>query len=123
MLDEESQRVVGYVDTLRESSMVDSQRKEKEREAREVWVNDVRDALGSSRVKVWEEVRDRMEAVHRSEALVAGARPGIDSRDVEVGEIRVNMEMMERKARKADHGFALATEIKGLLVDTRRVLV
>ena len=123
MLDEESQRVVGYVDTLRESIMVDSQSRKKEREAREVWVNDVREALGSSRVTVWEEVRDRMEAVHRSEALVAGASPGIDSRDVEVGEIKVNIEMMERKGRKADHGFALAAEIKGLLVDTRRVSV
>ena len=81
------------VGTLRESIVLDSQRREKEREA---GVNDVRDALGSSRVKVWpwEEVK---EAVHRSEALVAGARPRIDNRDIEVGEIRVNM---ERKGRR-----------------------
>jgi len=114
MLDEERQRVMGYVDTLRENIVLDSQRREKEREAGEGWVNDVRDALGSSRVEV---VRDKMEGVHRSEALMA-TRPGLV--DVEVGQVRVNTEVMSRKGKKADHGYALAAEIKGLLVDVSR---
>ncbi|KIM43718.1 hypothetical protein M413DRAFT_387329 [Hebeloma cylindrosporum] len=113
MLDEERQRVVGYVDTLRECVM-------KEREAGDEWMNDVRGALGSSRVKVWEELRERMETVHRSQALVSSPRL-LDSKDIAVGEVRVNTAMMERKGRKADHGFALAAEIEGLLVDARRI--
>ena len=94
MLDEESQRVVGYVDTLRESIV--QQREEK----REVWVNnDVRDGF-----KVWEKVR-----MHRAT---------ISSRlDCEV---RVDTDVMERKGRKADHGFALAAEIQTLLADITR---
>jgi hypothetical protein len=104
MLDEESQRVTGYVDTLRETIVLDSQQREKAREAGEGWANDVREALGSSRV---------MEAVHRSEALMA-TRVDVDF------DVQMNTETMERKGRKADHGYALAAEIKGLLVDVSR---
>jgi hypothetical protein len=92
MLDEESRRVLGYVDTLRESIM---QQREKESE---VIVNDVREALGVDRVR-----------------SIADASPGLDV------EVKVNTELMERKGRKADHGFALAAEIKAFLVDTRRL--
>ena len=108
MLDEESPRLAGYVDTLRESIVRDSQRRDKEREAGERWANDVREALGSSRV---EEVRDRMEAVHRAEVLMATSL--VESKDVEVP-VNMDTETMERKGRKADHGYALAAEIKGL---------
>ena len=94
MLDEESQRVVGYVDTLRESIV---QQREKEGE---VSANDVRDA------SVWDEVR----AAHRPLA----------SSPLDI-EVRVNTDMMERKGRKADHGLALAAEIKTLLADITRL--
>ena len=79
--------MLGYVDTLRESIV---QRREKEREG---GVDDVRD----SRVAVWEEVRELI------------ATPELDV------EVRDNTETMARKGRKADHGFALAAEIKGLI--------
>jgi len=77
MLDEK--RVLGYVDTLRESIV---QRREQE------WEGGV-DHIRDSRVTVWEEARE-----------VIGT-PGLDV------EVRDNTETMGRKGRKADHGFVL----------------
>lgn len=114
MLDEERKRVVGYVDILRDSIL-------RRREEQTPWADSVNDALGSSRVKVWEEVSERMEAVHKSETLTTGARGLNNKEEFEMREVTVNAEVMERKGRKADHGFALVEEMRMLLMDSRKL--
>jgi len=114
MLDKERKRVVGYVDVLRDSIL-------RRREEQTPWADSVRDALGSSRVKVWEEVRERIEAAHKSEVLTTSIR-GLNSKEgFEMREVTVNTEMMERKGRKADHGFALVEDIRTLLADSKKL--
>ncbi|KAF8954573.1 hypothetical protein BDZ97DRAFT_1864533 [Flammula alnicola] len=127
MLDEEGKRVEGYVDTLRTNIINSRKRKEGS------FAQEVREVIGTTRVAVWDEVRDLLNMVAASERLT-GKKPGLGEDGTQGAncseeglqfrvdiDVKKNERVLERKSKKAEHGFEIASEIRELLGDVRKL--
>jgi hypothetical protein len=120
VLSEEGKRVEGYVDTLR-TDILSLTKKPEAGFAREV-----REVMGTTRIAVWDEVRETFGKVGASERLISGGDPddllerGTEQHEVCVDAVR-NAKVLERKMTKADYGFGMADEIRAMLADAKRL--
>ncbi|PPR00708.1 hypothetical protein CVT24_000996 [Panaeolus cyanescens] len=127
MLQEEQTRVLGYVDTLKDSILNDNSDHESED-----FVFEVRKLLGSSRVHVWEDLRQDLSQLQASQELLhLNLDPRQDQPDLARRSAKAleNVDrsghklklLLERKGKKADYGIQLAEEIKDIMGAHRKL--
>ncbi|KJA21792.1 hypothetical protein HYPSUDRAFT_67492 [Hypholoma sublateritium FD-334 SS-4] len=116
-LDAEGKRVEGYLDALRAAivqplPMPDA-----------CFVQEVREALGTSRATLPDAVRELCSQVAVSDKMVGVPLGGASSGEwpeISVG-VERNQRLLERKAAKMDYGFGIVEEVRTLLSDVRRL--
>lgn len=87
------------------------------------FVQEVREALGSSRTTLPDAVRELCSQVAVSDKMVCipsgGARAG-EWPEISVG-VERNQRLLERKAAKMEYGFGIVEEMRTVLSDVRRL--
>ncbi|KAF8955035.1 hypothetical protein BDZ97DRAFT_1861916 [Flammula alnicola] len=103
------------------SGMLEEEGKGKRKEGS--FAQEVREVIGTTRVAVWDEVRDLLNMVAASERLT-GKKPGLGedgTQGANCSEEGLQFRVLERKSKKAEHGFEIASEIRELLGDVRKL--
>lgn len=79
--------------------------------------------MGSTRLKVWEDVQEALVEASQLEAFISSC--ATDEKTEEEYVVRIDVErnekLLERKGRKAEHGYEIAAEIRKLLDDSRKL--
>lgn len=118
MLDVESKRVEGHVDRVK----ADIER------PRQIeggdFAKQVRKIMGTTKQRVWDEVSDMLKDVSRLDGLPSSEHADRWKRagtyEVKM-DVERNEKLLERKGKKAEHGYEIADGIRSLLDDSRKL--
>ena len=113
-LDGERRRVEGYVDTLRATIVQPLPKSDV------FFVQEVREALGTSRATLPDVVRELCNQVTVSDKMPSGGAGAGDWPEISVA-VERNQRLLERKAAKMEYGFGIAEEVRTVLGDVKRI--
>lgn len=109
---EEQKRVEGYVDKMM-TAIVEQREKSKGNFSQQV-----REIMGTSRVRVWEELNEDLQYSWPNLKMELGGQKDLVVDEMDVSDIS---RLLERKKQKAEYGYAMAEEVRGLLQGWRKL--